>query len=95
MQAFLGTKQAKLVSTAVELEEQKERMRRGRFHLICEQVNAHAPVVMVDLLQPAADSCAAAASAHCAWCRAQRVFPRPTACLGGGRVKCRPADVAC
>lgn len=73
MQAFLETKQAKLVSTAVELEEQKERMRRGRFHLICEQVGGctpAAPVVMV--LQPAADSCAAAASAHCAWRHAGR-----------------------
>jgi hypothetical protein len=37
-QALLDSKQAKLVSTAVELEEQRERMRRGRFHLIHEQV---------------------------------------------------------
>jgi hypothetical protein len=38
VQALLEAKQAKLVSTAVELEEQRERMRRGRFHLIHEQV---------------------------------------------------------
>jgi hypothetical protein len=38
VQALLEAKQAKLVSTAVELDEQRERMRRGRFHLIHEQV---------------------------------------------------------
>jgi orotidine-5'-phosphate decarboxylase len=38
VQALLEAKQAKLVSTAVELEEQRERMRRGRFHLIHDQV---------------------------------------------------------
>jgi hypothetical protein len=38
VQALLEAKQAKLVSTAVELDEQRERMRRGRFHLIQEQV---------------------------------------------------------
>ena len=37
-QALLEAKHAKLVSTAVELDEQRERMRRGRFHLISEQV---------------------------------------------------------
>ena len=37
-QALLDAKQAKLVSTAVELEQLQERMRRGRFHLIHEQV---------------------------------------------------------
>lgn len=38
LQALLEAKQAKLVSTAVELEDQRERMRRGRFHLIHDQV---------------------------------------------------------
>lgn len=38
LQALLDTKQARLVSTTVELEQLQERMRRGRFYLIHEQV---------------------------------------------------------
>lgn len=34
----MDAKQAKLVTTLVELEQQQERMRRGRFHLINDQV---------------------------------------------------------